>query len=159
MLTKYFTAKIKIPPEKSQRQRAYIEALETLDQIEIFYGKYQSNKVECNKCGNIMLKSNEKMTDVNIAVEMLNDAFFNRFETAILVSADSDLSAPVKTIKKNFPNKRIVCAFPPKRFYYELSVISDAHFIIGRKKFKDSLFPDEVEKPDGFKLKKPITWI
>lgn len=33
------------------------------------------------------------MTDVNIAVEMMRDAFQDRFDAALLISADSDLVA------------------------------------------------------------------
>ena len=46
------------------------------------------------------------MTDVNIAVEMLADAFHNEYDTAILISADSDLSAPIKKVKSLFPQKK-----------------------------------------------------
>jgi uncharacterized LabA/DUF88 family protein len=31
------------------------------------------------------------MTDVNIAVELMQDAFQNKFDTALLVTANSDL--------------------------------------------------------------------
>ncbi len=48
---------------------------------------------------------NETMTDVNIAVELMQDAFHNNFDTAILVSADSDLVGPVVAVQKLLPQK------------------------------------------------------
>jgi len=33
-----------------------------------------------------------------------------------------------------------------------------ASFVIGRKKFKESQFPDQVIKADGYVLQKPGTW-
>jgi uncharacterized LabA/DUF88 family protein len=54
-----------------------------------------------------------KMTDVNIAVEMLVDAYNNTFDTALLISADSDLTAPLVAIRNLFPGKRVIVAFPP----------------------------------------------
>ena len=42
------------------------------------------------------------MTDVNISVELLADAFQNKFDTALLVSGDSDLTGPIKKIKELF---------------------------------------------------------
>ena len=42
------------------------------------------------------------MTDVNIAVELLQDAFQDAFDTAILISADSDLIAPIAAVKRSF---------------------------------------------------------
>jgi hypothetical protein len=48
---------------------------------------------------------NETMTDVNIAVELMQDAFHNNFDTALLVSADSDLVGPVVAVQKLLPQK------------------------------------------------------
>jgi len=39
LLTKYFTARISSPPDKQRRQSTFIEALETLNDFQIFYGK------------------------------------------------------------------------------------------------------------------------
>ncbi|MFN0158883.1 MAG: NYN domain-containing protein, partial [Bacteroidota bacterium] len=102
---------------------------------------------------------NEKMTDVNIAVEMMNDAFQDRFDTALLVSADSDLTAPIKSIRSLFPNKRIVIAFPPQRHSLELTKQAHACFTLGRANLAKSMFPLEVQKSDGFILKCPDRWL
>ena len=94
LLTKYFTARIAGPPDKEERQSTYIGALETLSNFQIFYGKYQLNPRQCSRCGFEDEVPNEKMTDVNIAVEILKDAYQDRFDVALLVSADSDLGSP-----------------------------------------------------------------
>ena len=158
MAVKYFTSRISKPPDKSKRQSLFLEALESTKRIEIFYGHYLINTIECKKCGNIFPKPNEKMTDVNIAVEMLTDAFEKKYDTAILISADSDLSGPIRKVKALFPQKRIVIAFPPARFSFALQEIAHASFIIGRKKFKDNQFPDTIVKDDGYKLIRPTKW-
>lgn len=155
---KYFTSRISLPPDKAKRQGEYIEALETLPNLKIYYGKFQKNDVTCTKCGHVMYKPNEKMTDVNIAVEMLADAFLDGFDVAILISADSDLTGPIKHIKKLFPQKQVIVAFPPSRFSYELKIVADATFPIGRKKFVESLFADAVTKTDGHILNRPDRW-
>ena len=98
------------------------------------------------------------MTDINIAVEMLSDAFNDKYDTAVLISADSDLSGPIKKIKNMFPEKKIVVAFPPARFSFKLQELVHASFTIGRKKLKMSQFPDEVIKKDGYILKRPDKW-
>ena len=59
-------------------------------------------------------------TDVNISVELMADAFQNQFDTALIVSADSDLVGPVETVRRLFPTKRMVVAFPPKRTSFAL---------------------------------------
>jgi len=106
------------------------------------------------------------MTDVNIAVELLGDAAVellgdavdNVFDTAIIVSADSDLVGPIKAVLRRFPGKRIVVAFPPERFSNHLRQVATVDFTIGRKKFKDSQLPNQVTKPDGYVLNRPSSW-
>ena len=98
------------------------------------------------------------MTDVNIAVELLTDAFQDLFDKALIISADSDLTGPIKKIRHLFPAKKVVVAFPPARHSFALEKVANASFIIGRKKIANSLFPDEVIKADGYVLKRPENW-
>jgi uncharacterized LabA/DUF88 family protein len=156
--TNYFTSRVSGPPNQVKRQATYIEALETLNDFTIFYGHYQSNTKTCKKCGDIQLVPSEKMTDVNIAVEMLTDAFENKFDTAILISADSDLVGMIKSISRLF-SKKIIVAFPPDRFSFQLKSVANGSFTIGRKTLAKSVFPDSVTKASGFVLTKPAKWI
>ena len=156
--TKYFTTRIAAPVDKRERQANYIEALEMLDDIAIYYGKYQFSTRTCFQCGNQERVPNEKMTDVNIAVEMLSDAFQDRFDVALLVSGDSDLTGPVAAIRRLFPEKRVIIAFPPTRHSQELEDAASGHFVIGRAKFSKSQFPDQIRKPNGYILKRPARW-
>ncbi len=98
------------------------------------------------------------MPDVNIAVELLNDAADDAFDTALIVSADSDLTAPVEAVRQRYPRKRVVIACPPDRQSKRLESVAHAYFRIGRKKFHDSQFPYEVVKPGGFVLRRPPSW-
>ena len=158
VVTKYFTARIIGSPDKEKRQSTFIEALETVPNLEIFYGKYQLNPRECTHCGFKDQVPNEKMTDVNIAVEMLSDAVKDKFDTALLLSADSDLAPLIRAIKSTFTQKRVVVVFPPKRDSVELRNIAHACLRIGRANLVRSLFPDNVRKADGFILQCPPTW-
>lgn len=155
---KYFTSRISYPPDKQQRQSAFIEAIETLNDLKIFYGHYQANPQYCRKCGNREMIPSEKMTDVNIAVEMMSDAYQGHFETALLLSADSDLSSPIVTIKNLFPEKRVIVAFPPMRHSAQLQRLAHGYLQIGRANLAKSVFPDSIQKADGFILHKPSEW-
>lgn len=161
VFTKYFTARVNSNPRdpgKHKRQATFLEAIDTLPDTRIYYGHYLPKQQTCFKCGATWNAHEEKMTDVNIAVEMLNDAYDDAFDTAMLVSADSDLAMPVESITKRFPKKRVIVACPPDRHSKRLESLADACFIIGRKKFHDSQFPDEIKKTDGFILKRPTSW-
>ena len=98
------------------------------------------------------------MTDVNIAVEMMADAYQDKFETALLISADSDLTPPVKKVKELFKDKRIVAAFPPKRSSARLAANVDASFTISRGRLSESLLPEKVTKSDGVTIARPTSW-
>jgi len=158
VFTKYFTAKVSLPQDKRKRQLTYLEALETLSDLKIYYGKYQLDPLTCRKCGFKDKVPHEKMTDVNIAVEMFNDAFHDSFDVAILISADSDLTGLIQSIKKLFPSKQIVATFPPDRFSIELSRQVDKYFVIGRRTIAKSLLPEKIQKKDGYILHKPAKW-
>lgn len=112
---KYFTALVSSTPRdptKNRRQITYIEALQTRPAVEVFYGHYLSKQVTCRNCGAAWETHEEKMTDVNIAIEMLNDAYQDRFDTALLISADSDLRAPYRLSGRSSPRNG---SSPPSR--------------------------------------------
>lgn len=158
LLTKYFTARIAGPPDKQKRQSTYIEALETLSELQIFYGKYQLNPRQCSQCGFRDEVPDEKMTDVNIAVEVLKDAYHDEFDVALLISADSDLVPPVRAVRELFPTKRVVVASPPGRYSVDLAKSASRSFVISRRNIAKSLLPEEIKKADGYILRCPSLW-
>ena len=157
-VTKYFTAIVKYPPDKQRRQSIFLEALGTLPDFHIYYGHYIADKITCRKCGHAYTTHHEKMTDVNIAAELLIDAFQNNFDIALLISADGDLVGPVKQIKQLFPKKRVIVVFPPKRYSNALKSIADVCLHLDRTTLAKSVFPNQVVKADGFILRRPSRW-
>ena len=158
---RYFTARITTLPgyeDKSQRQVTYLEALKTRTDLDIYYGQYQIRKRHCKQCKASWITHEEKMTDVNIAVQLLGDAHDDLFDTAIIISGDGDLIPPVQAIRERCHDKRVVIAFPPKRYSPHLKDAATAYFNIDRRKLRDSQLPDEVIKPDGVILRRPNRW-
>jgi uncharacterized LabA/DUF88 family protein len=154
---KYFTSRIRLPHDKASRQNAFLEALETLPGLGIFYGNYQINKRSCKNCGSISHIPNEKMTDVNIATEMLTDAFSDKCDTALLISADGDLRTPVQRIAE-IAGKRVIVIYPPGRRCFALEEVATAHMSLGRHHLINSQFPRQVKKADGYMLHRPLEW-
>lgn len=160
-MVKYFTARISSSPSdpaKHKRQATWLEAIETLQNTKVFYGHYLSKPQQCLKCGAKWTAHEEKMTDVNIAVEMLRDAYDDKFDTALVISADSDLAPPVEAVRKKFPNKRVIVVRPPERQSKKLESVASAAFALGRKTLQDSQLPDSYTKPDSFVLIRPASW-
>lgn len=157
--TKYFTSRVTNQPDKEKRQGTYLEALKASTGCQFFFGRYQSNVIQCKGCGSNWPSPKEKMTDVNIATQMLMDAFTDQFDTAILISGDTDLVPPIQAIKGIMPHKRIGVFFPPKRHSIQLESVVDFSGLIGRKKLRDSQLPHDVTKPNGFVLSRPVSWV
>ncbi len=157
--TKYFTTIVEFPDDKKKRQLTFLEALGTLSDFKIFYGHFLSDPVECSRCGHVHIAHHEKMTDVNIAVEMLTDAFTDRFDVALLITADSDLVGLVQAIKRLFGKKYVTIAFPPARYSTDLARAAGRPLHISRGILVGSVFPDNVAKPDGFVVSRPAKWV
>ena len=151
----YFTTRALSGVSKMARQDAYLDALETLPDLRVHYGYYVSKSRRCPNCDTVHQVPEEKMTDVNIAVKLLCDAHDDAFDTAILISGDSDLVGPVEAIRERNPEKAVLVAFPPKRYSVRLANAATASFVIGRKKLADSQLPDEIIKSDGYVLRRP----
>lgn len=157
----YFTARIKSDGHNHkdlQRQNTYLEALDTLPGLQTHYGQFLEKQHQCRNCGARWIGYEEKMTDVNIAVQMLTDAFEDRFDTAILVSGDSDLTTPIKTLRNQFPDQYLIVAFPPHRHSKELSMAAPTSFQVGEAKLRQSHLPPSVTRQDGYRLERPDTW-
>jgi uncharacterized LabA/DUF88 family protein len=155
--TKYFTTIVKYPNDKRLRQQAFLEALQTLSSLSFFYGHFLADPVTCRQCGHTYTTHHEKMTDVNISVELMKDAFRDRFDIAFLISADSDLVSPIRTVRQLFPRKKVISIFPPGRFSLALKKVSTGVLHVGHVELSKSLFPDQVIK-DGVILERPASW-
>jgi uncharacterized LabA/DUF88 family protein len=168
---KYFTARIKGNPEKENRQNAFLDAIRFhCDKLRIFEGRYLlrevfcrkcrkiSNSILCPKCQAVNLLPEEKKSDVNVASQMLKDAYENLFDVAYLISGDSDLVPPIEIIRAMTPTKRVVVFFPPKRFSSELKDIASGHFFLKFAHINKSLLPCEILKPDGKTITIPSEW-
>ena len=159
--TRYFTARISQPPSKALRQGAYLDALkEHSPNLSIHFGKYQTTTKTCRLCGHTHDLSSEKMTDVNIASELLHDLFMDLFDVAFVVSADSDLVTPIEKTRLIAPHKRVVSVFPPKRKSKHLRQVANGSIDIQEAHLSVSQLPNPVvRRSDGYLFNRPVTWI
>ncbi len=156
----YFTARIRQQRngQSARRQSLWLDALATQGEITCHFGHYQPKDQQCRTCGATWVNHEEKMTDVNIATQLLVDAYDDRYDTAIIVSGDSDLTTPVRQIRNRFPNKRLIIAFPPTRRSAELKKAAHGHFVIGANELRQNLLPNEITTRSGYVLKRPARW-
>lgn len=155
--TKYFTTVVKQPDDKRRRQARFLDALGTLPNFHIFYGQFLSDTVVCRQCGHTYTTFHEKMTDVNISVELMTDAFQDQFDVAFIFSADSDLVGPIRVVRQLFSVKRIIVIFPPGHSSYALKQAANGSLHIGHVELSKSLFPEKVLK-EGVIIRRPSRW-
>jgi hypothetical protein len=141
---KYFTSRMTHQPEKHARQALYIRALQVRGGIEIIDGTWTMKPVKCTKCKRYFKVPQEKRTDVNLATHLVADAFDDRFDTFVLVTADSDLIPAISYVKERF-GKRFMLVDPPRRHDGTLRALADLHLHSRKDFYRQSQLPDPVE--------------
>lgn len=154
---KYFTAYAPWRPDSYKRHQIYVNALKSVG-INIVWGKFRHKDKRCPMCKQIFIAHEEKRTDVNIAITLLLNAMHDEFDTAMIISADSDLIPAIETVKTNFPNKRIGIIVPLGRKAKELKEISDFHMKIKEKHLNSCQFDDIISIGPNMQLHRPSVW-
>ncbi len=161
---KYFTALVsgKYNPQKPIKQKTFLRALKTfIPEIEIYYGHFLTHEVFAplakpteNRRAVKIIKTEEKGSDVNIAVHLLNDAWLNNYDCAIIVSNDSDLAEAMKLVKKHHPNK-ILGLIMPGKGHPSKELMKHADFVkrIRTGILKSSQLPNPIPKTNIYKPK------
>jgi hypothetical protein len=113
---RYFTARVQAEPrdpDKPTRQALYIRALKTTPNLTIHYGRFLSHPVRMALTNPApgqprtveVMKTEEKGSDVNLATFLLLDAYDSDYELAVVISNDSDLLLPIRTVRQRFELK------------------------------------------------------
>ena len=115
---KYYTSKFEAHSKDGKAQNHFLQANEFINRgnskLEIIKGVHKDGSSWCNICQSETPKKNEKKTDVNIAVQMLEDALItSKCDISVLVSNDTDLVPCIQMIRKHKVNHRIVILVPP----------------------------------------------
>jgi uncharacterized LabA/DUF88 family protein len=174
----------KLDSNKPIRQKTYIRAIEKyIPEIEIYYGHFLSNEIKAPLANtnpaqrvkvNILrhgaqktiiaeatpyqivqvIKTEEKGSDVNLAVHLLNDAWLNRYDSAVVVSNDSDLAESLSLVTET-KNKEIGIFTPVE--YPSKELIKYASFI--KRIRKSVLSLSQLPNPiPGTNIYKPNSW-
>jgi hypothetical protein len=99
---------------------------------------------------------NEKGSDVNLASKLLHDAHMDRYERAIVVSGDSDLTEPIRLVTQEI-GKTVWVRNPRDVHSEELTAVASHYDRIRPAVLIASQFPDSVS--DGSKTyTKPAKW-
>jgi uncharacterized LabA/DUF88 family protein len=163
---KYFTARVKARTydvTAPERQNAYLRALkQNCKNLEIHYGSFRQDKTRmanANPPPNTIevIKTEEKGSDVNLAVSVLNDAWLNSYDCAVVVSNDSDMEGALKLVKAHHPQKIIGVITPGARVRtsQKLKKHSDFTKTIRTVHLENALLPRDISE---IGISKPDEW-
>lgn len=162
---KYFTALVQAragDPDQPQRQQFYLRALRTIPNLSIHYGHFLSHPVTMPRADDPsrfveVIKTEEKGSDVNLATELLVDAFRGDFEAAAIISNDSDLLRPLQVVRREF-NKTVGVLNPQrKRPSAPLQRETDFFKEIRPATLAKCQFPTTLTDAQGT-FHKPVSW-
>ena len=130
---KYFSAYAKWRQQSYRHHQRYVSALQSRG-VQFIEGNFKKKSFICKKCDGSFITHEEKETDVNIGVHLIADGLQNRYDHALVISADSDLNQAVGFAKSETENKHIDIVAPPGRMKRN----SHASFSITKGKLRNS---------------------
>lgn len=173
----YYTARVSpvIDAAAPARQQAYMKALRSAANVEIFEGTFALSKAWAFLAEPPLAKpdefvwpepgpacvqvkvAREKGSDVNLAAHLVRDGFQGRYEAAVVISSDSDLAEPIRIVREELG--KVIGVIRPTR-KPSGSLAAAATFCIG---FQDSAlaksqFADAIDLASGERLARPEGW-
>jgi uncharacterized LabA/DUF88 family protein len=163
---KYFTARVQPSPNDPtvhDRQDAYLRALQAYcPPVELHYGHFLRHRVSmehANPPPRIVevWKNEEKGSDVNLALHVLNDAWKDAYDCAVIVSNDSDLAQSLSLVKSQ--HRKVIGLVTPgapiRKTSRQLSQHADFVKSIRTWMLKSSQLPNPIP---GTTIHKPLNW-
>jgi len=165
---KYFTALVKSrphDPNQPKRQQFYLRALRTIPNFEIILGRFLTHERDMPLANcpagrqryARVIKTEEKGSDVNLAIHLLNDGYQGRYDTAAVISNDSDLAEAIRLVRDAL-NKPVIILNPfPKSASIELRKTATFVKPIRKGVLGASQFPQTIKDSKGTFFK-PKEW-
>ncbi|MCG8624806.1 MAG: NYN domain-containing protein [Proteobacteria bacterium] len=181
---KYYGARFS-PSKKARLQKTYLDALESqAPKITTHFGEFKQ-KIRRVKLANAKanalpefadaLITEEKKTDVNLAVHLVRDAFLKRFEAAAIVTNDTDFVEAIRIVTEELKlpvgilsprglisretqeEAKLHKGLPPKRMWIhdDLREVATFHKHIRESHLKKAQFPQRIP---GTNLIRPREW-
>jgi len=162
-------------PDAPHRQNVYLRALKTLPIVSTYQGNFLANRVWAGLVTPMefrprhwfafiyprpvvtrVWKTEEKGSDVNLGAHLVRDAFQNKFDTAAVLTNDTDLTEPVRIVTKEC-NLPVILLTPVNKPATSLAKYARSVRHI-RPYLGPSQFPNPVVNAAGQHIHKPPSW-
>ena len=129
----------------------------------MYLGHFLSHRVRAplaqpvgNRRAAEVIRTEEKGSDVNLAVHLLNDSWLDVYDCAVVVSNDSDIAEAMRLVRHHHRGKRVGLVTPgtgrPSR---QLLAHADFARHIRPNALRQSQLPDPIP---GTTISKPSRW-
>lgn len=140
-----------------QRHRALVDVL--LDKgVDVQLGNFKEKSRWCPNCSTKTAGHEEKETDVNIAIALMEAFLKDECDTAVIVTGDTDLVTAVRSAKRIFNSKRVGILFPYGRQNNSFKGVADISVRINPARYEQYQLPDPYVCKNGSAINKPTTW-
>jgi len=168
---RYFTSRVQATPSdptKASRQAIYIRALQTVPNLSVHYGTFQTTRVfrplvEPPVDGPRTVRlfdTKEKGSDVNLATYLIFDGLEGDYECAVVVSNDADLAEAIRLVRQKL-GLPVGVLYPQgnqrRRPANQLLKVADFCWPVRVRALRDCLFPDQLQDAHGV-IRKPAEW-
>lgn len=162
-ILKYFTARIngRFDPDAPTRQDAYLRALQTyIPEMEIYEGSFLVTTRHARTAADPskyveVLHPEEKGSDVNLAVHLLNDAARNAYDIAFVMSNDSDLAEAIRLVSQDHGKKVGLIVPGNRRPAARLRAVAWPIYTCRVGRMGQHQLPDPIP---GTSIHKPFSW-
>jgi len=165
---KYFTAMVSGRPNdpgKPARQEQYLRALRTLPDVEVYKGTFRTGIRRMRLASPPpsgprtvdVIYVEEKGSDVNLAVQLVNDAHRSRFEVGVIISNDADLAGAARIVREELGLVVGVVNPHPGRASMELMKHASFMKAVRPSTLRRSQFAPELNDSGG-RFSKPPQW-
>jgi uncharacterized LabA/DUF88 family protein len=156
----YVTARVPGPDARARRQALYLDALAATtapdELLLVVEGSIEKRPMRCPKCRHNWHRSQEKRSDVLLALALVMGAADDTYDTAVLVTADADLIPAVHLVRDRFARK-VLLITPPATKAEELAAACDAHLHLTKPRLGRCQLPPAVGV-GGRTLEWPAEW-
>jgi len=165
---KYFTARVQDRTDDlglSQRQDAYIRALQAHSDVEVHYGQFKQRRksrplADKLKRGVVefvaVVDTEEKGSDVSLGAHLVWDACHKEMDVALVMSNDGDLVTPVQMAER--AGITVTTVNPHQLRNQPRHLFGTDKRTLSRRLLARSQLPDPVYDAHGGQIRKPQEW-
>ncbi len=119
-------------------------------------GEFKKKYVHCRHCNRSSEHHEEKRSDVNIALHLLEDCRSGLMDVAYVVTTDSDITPAFEMCRRIYPHVELVTVAPPGRQPCKaLRALANRSSSVSRIQVESCLMPNQITLANGEIIRRP----